>query len=132
MRGSRFDAAGEFAGVTEGMAEVPALLVSLCLYRADGEGRLRLRADGVPDPAYRVGLEQVRALRQQTVAALFRRCKEISELDQVERADTAEDLELQAREIQRRLDVARAGGVAKNGRSAATDTTAQPTPSASV
>lgn len=63
-----------------GMADVEPLLVSLCLFNADTDGRLPLTADGDPDLTKLVPLKTVKLWDARIVADLFDRSKAISGL----------------------------------------------------
>lgn len=65
----------------DGLADVEPLLVSLCLYRANGEGKMALTKEGAPDRSYLLGMAGVKALPSRVVKPLFERAKQISGLD---------------------------------------------------
>lgn len=88
----------------DGMADVEPLLVSLCLYEKT-------------DPERLVALHLVRSWPSRIQKALFAKVKEISELDE---RDTAETLEKQLAETQRKLAELKNGDAAKNSHDATT------------
>lgn len=106
---------GKVVGV-EGGGEIPSLLVSLCLYRADSNGEMPRLKDGSPDVSRRIPQSVILSWKPRMVQRLFERAKTISELGEQE---TEESLLKQVEEINERLKELRAekeeGEPAKNG-----------------
>jgi hypothetical protein len=73
-------------GKVEGIGNVAdsePLLVSLCLYYADENGRLPVNKDGDPSPKFLVPLQKIKAWPSRVVSPLFERLKKISKIDEV-------------------------------------------------
>lgn len=83
----------------EGLFDVAALLVSLCLFEKDGNKPVRLEA--------------VKAWPKRVVERLYDQAKAVSDIDQ---PDTPEQVEKQIAALQERLSQLRGEGVEKNGR----------------
>lgn len=72
----------------ESIADVEPLLISRCLYKADGDGVVPLLADGEPDPNGLVPMETIKRWPAKVQKRLFEKAKEISELDEREDLDS--------------------------------------------
>jgi len=90
---------GKAVGLSN-VADSEPLLVSMCLFRAEG------KKDNVK-------LEEVRSWPSRIVKSLFEKAKEISDLDEDE-DDNVEAMEKQIEELQGKLEIAKQGGAAKN------------------
>lgn len=90
------------------MASVESLLVSLCLYRIDGETRIR------------VGVERIQTWPSRIKKDLFDKIKQISELDEEE--ETEESLVKQIADLQAKLEKVKESS-AKNEQTGITDGT---------
>lgn len=66
------------------MADGEPLLVSLCLYKADKNGQLPLDRNNNPDNASRVSVQTLLEWPSKVVARLFKRAKEMSDLEEQE------------------------------------------------
>lgn len=97
---------GKVVGVV-GIADVQSLLVSLCTYIPDADGRIRmLKGDDRPDPRYLVSLDKVRSWSSKTVQDLFEKIKKISDLGE---EDTEESLSKTIQDATERLNKLQAG-----------------------
>lgn len=94
-------------------SEVEALLVSLCLYRADQEtGELELLQNGDADPKHLVSRAFVDSLPSRVVKPIFAWIKEASELDE---SDKLEALVKQRDRLNAKIaKLEKAEGAAKN------------------
>lgn len=89
----------------DGMADTESLLVSLCLYRADDEGNLRLNKKGDPDPAFLVSQEAVKKFTNKVISDLYERAKALAGLNEEE--ETEEALERRLASLKRKLELKR-------------------------
>lgn len=91
---------GKMVGLGD-IGATQSLLVSLCLYMADDEGKVPRLADGRPDNSKRVPESVVRKWKPKVVKQLFETAKDISDLS--EGVDTEESIQKQIEVLQKRL-----------------------------
>lgn len=84
----------------DGLPDVEPLLVSMCLYTPDANGKVVVKANGDADPKTLVPLATIRSWPSRVQKALFDRAKKISALGET---DDAEVVEKQIEVLQRRL-----------------------------
>ena len=84
-----------------GMADSEPILVSLCLFKPDENGNLRLDAGGNVDTRFRVAVDVVKGWPNRVTAKLFEKAKEISGLDEIE---TVEALDKRITDLQKRRE----------------------------
>lgn len=103
VKSAKLGADGKPVGF-ENVADTEPLLVSLCLYSLDGEGRIRLDNDGNPDPRYRVPLKTVRGWPAKMIKQLYEKAVNISNLrPQQETVETLEEKMAELRTRQEKL-----------------------------
>jgi len=91
---------GKMCGLGD-VGSTQALLVSLCLYMADENGKVPRRDDGTPDYSKRVPESVVKKWKASVVKSIFETAKNISDLSEGE--DTEETLTRQIDDLQKRL-----------------------------
>lgn len=91
MAGSKMDVATKVVTLGGNTADVQPLLVSLCLYEADGSGKLRLNKEGDPDKRFLVSLKVVKSWPERVVKSLFEHAKEISDLNEVQTKESIDE-----------------------------------------
>lgn len=98
----------------EGAANGETLLVSLCLYLADENGKLPMR-DGLPDTHKLVPIQIIRSWTYRVVGKLYETIKRVSELDVAD--DTIESLEKEKKAIEEKISKKKKEDAAKNEQS---------------
>lgn len=82
LKGVKIGTDGRPQSIPENVADSEPLLVSLCLYEADKDGKLRYDKDNLPDPKFRVAIGTVRSWPSRIQKKLFEKVREISQLDE--------------------------------------------------
>lgn len=92
---------GEVIGLDESFLHEIPTLVSKCLFKANGDGKVSLKG-GVPDPKERVSEDIIKGWMNRVQWALFEKLKEISP-KLLEEASDEETIEKQIADLQEKL-----------------------------